>query len=118
MQVRMKNPGSVLPDAMTAINALYKATYSAGVASSTLELVHLRASQINGCSACVKSAGSSYRASRPGPPCGCGQRPWRDLTLSPNVQFLEPSQLIDHVIRPLRLLPKAFQHCDISAGVM
>ena len=55
MQARMNNPATVLPDAMTAINALYKATHSAGVASATLDLVHLRASQINGCSACVDS---------------------------------------------------------------
>jgi AhpD family alkylhydroperoxidase len=53
MQARMNNPAMVLPDAMPAINALYKATHSAGVAPATLELVHLRASQINGCSFCV-----------------------------------------------------------------
>jgi AhpD family alkylhydroperoxidase len=61
MQARMNNPAMVLPDAMTAINALYKATHSAGVASSTLELVHLRASQINGCSACVDSGARSAK---------------------------------------------------------
>ncbi|EFE64951.1 conserved hypothetical protein [Streptomyces viridosporus ATCC 14672] len=33
------------------------------------------------------------------------QRPWRALTLSPKVQFFEPSQLMDHVMRPLRLVP-------------
>jgi AhpD family alkylhydroperoxidase len=53
MQARMNNPAMLLPDTMTAINALYKAAHSAGVASATLELVHLRASQINGCSPCV-----------------------------------------------------------------
>jgi AhpD family alkylhydroperoxidase len=38
-----------------AVVALNKASESGGVPSSTLELVHLRVSQINGCSACVDS---------------------------------------------------------------
>ena len=53
MTARMKNPAYVLPDAMKGINAIFKATNSGGVAHETLELVHLRASQINGCGACV-----------------------------------------------------------------
>jgi AhpD family alkylhydroperoxidase len=53
MQARMKSPAYVLPDALKAINLLHKAAQSAGVPLATLELVHLRASQINGCSACV-----------------------------------------------------------------
>lgn len=43
----------VLPDAMPAIQALMKATSRGGVPQATLELVHLQANQINGCSACV-----------------------------------------------------------------
>jgi AhpD family alkylhydroperoxidase len=43
----------ILPDAMKAVQALNAATAKGGVPSATLELVHLRASQINGCSACV-----------------------------------------------------------------
>lgn len=53
MQSRMKNPAMVLPDAMKGIQNLYKAMYQGGVPQQLLELVHLRASQINGCSACV-----------------------------------------------------------------
>ncbi|OPC79298.1 alkylhydroperoxidase [Embleya scabrispora] len=53
MSARMKNPAMVLPDAMKGIQAIYKAMYSGGVSQEILELVHLRASQINGCSACV-----------------------------------------------------------------
>ncbi|MFH8385417.1 carboxymuconolactone decarboxylase family protein [Kitasatospora sp. NPDC018058] len=49
----MKNPAMVLPDAMKGIQNIYKAVYQGGVCPRTLELVHLRASQINGCSACV-----------------------------------------------------------------
>jgi AhpD family alkylhydroperoxidase len=51
----MPNPADVLPGTMNAINALYKAAHSADVPSTVLELVHLRASQINGCSPCVDS---------------------------------------------------------------
>ena len=55
MQARMKNPAIILPDAMQGIQNLYKAMNQGGVPQQTLELVHLRASQINGCSACVDS---------------------------------------------------------------
>ena len=53
MPARMKHPAMVLPDAMQAIQALQAATENGGVPATTLGLVHLRASQINGCSACV-----------------------------------------------------------------
>jgi AhpD family alkylhydroperoxidase len=53
MQARMKNPVFVLPDAMQAMMALNKAIEEAGVPFAILKLVHLRASQINGCSVCV-----------------------------------------------------------------
>lgn len=53
MQARMKNPAEILPDAVTALQALPAAAYKGGVPPKTLALVHLRASQINGCSFCV-----------------------------------------------------------------
>src|SRR6266568_458535 len=59
MQTRMSNPATILPDATNAIQALLKATRTGGVPSATLELVHLRASQINGCSFCVDSGARS-----------------------------------------------------------
>ena len=54
MQARMKNPAMIVPDAMQALHALNAATEKAGVPATTLGLVHLRASQINGCSFCVE----------------------------------------------------------------
>jgi len=57
----MSNPAMILPDAMNAIQALLKATRKGSVPSATLELVHLRASQINGCSFCVDSGARSAR---------------------------------------------------------
>lgn len=59
MQARMKNPATIVPGAMDAIQALIASTYAGGVPSSTLHLVHLRASQINGCHLCVDS-GTCY----------------------------------------------------------
>src|SRR3989442_14688615 len=64
MQARMTNPAMVLPDALKAIQNLTKATSKGGVPQQTMELVHLRASQINGCSACVY--GGAVSAKRAG----------------------------------------------------
>src|SRR5258708_6253683 len=61
MQARMSNPATILPDAMNAILTVFKATKKGGVPEATLELVHLRASQINGCSFCVDSGARSAK---------------------------------------------------------
>jgi AhpD family alkylhydroperoxidase len=61
MQARMSNPATILPDASEGIQSLLKATYKGGVPRATLELVHLRASQINGCSFCVDSGARSAK---------------------------------------------------------
>src|SRR6266700_1249549 len=53
MQARMKNIATIVPDAVKALQALAKSAEKNGVPSKTLGLVHLRASQINGCSVCV-----------------------------------------------------------------
>ncbi|MCY1016988.1 carboxymuconolactone decarboxylase family protein [Pyxidicoccus sp. MSG2] len=53
MQARMKNPAMLHPEALQALMALAKALKQGGVPAHTLELVHLRASQINGCAFCV-----------------------------------------------------------------
>jgi AhpD family alkylhydroperoxidase len=62
MPRRMKNPAVVIPGAMEAIQKLNQAVHqSAGVPATTLALVHLRASQINGCSACVQAGAAQAR---------------------------------------------------------
>ncbi|GAB3767183.1 carboxymuconolactone decarboxylase family protein [Microlunatus parietis] len=53
MEARMKNPGFAVPGAMEGIQKLVKAIHSTGTDNELLELIALRASQINGCSACV-----------------------------------------------------------------
>ena len=52
MTARMTNPAFAVDGAMDALNALSKAISSAGPPIGR-ELVHLRASQINGCCVCV-----------------------------------------------------------------
>jgi AhpD family alkylhydroperoxidase len=50
MQARMKHPVMIVPDAMRALYVLEASAKKGGVPSRTLDLVHLRTSQINGCS--------------------------------------------------------------------
>lgn len=61
MTARMKNPASILPDSVQGIQSIIKAAYDAGVPRPTMELAHLRASQINGCSPCVYSGAISAK---------------------------------------------------------
>lgn len=53
MKTRIQNPASVLPEALEAFQKLGRLPKQTGVPASTLALVTLRASQINGCSVCV-----------------------------------------------------------------
>ena len=53
VQARMSNPALMVPDALEALLALDKSTHHADVSDVTRKLVHLRASQINGCGVCV-----------------------------------------------------------------
>ena len=60
---RMTNPAMLLPGAYEAIQALIQSTRKGGVPQETLELVHLRTSQINGCSFCVDMGWNSAKKS-------------------------------------------------------
>lgn len=53
MQARMENPALRVPGALTALTSLSAAAASTGLDATLLELVHLRASQINNCGVCV-----------------------------------------------------------------
>ena len=53
MQARMSNPAMIVPDVMPVLQSLGKVVKQAGVPARTLDLVHLRISQINGCSTCL-----------------------------------------------------------------
>jgi AhpD family alkylhydroperoxidase len=53
MQARIKNPALTVPGALDAAQKLGASAHTAGLPETTLQLVDLRASQINGCSVCV-----------------------------------------------------------------
>ena len=54
MQARMTHPVFVVPAALKALTAYSRAAEGLGVPAETIEMIHLRASQINGCSVCVE----------------------------------------------------------------
>jgi AhpD family alkylhydroperoxidase len=53
MQPRIESPALTLPGVMAALQRLGVAANKAGVPETTLYLIELRASQINGCSVCA-----------------------------------------------------------------
>jgi AhpD family alkylhydroperoxidase len=53
MEARMTHPAFVVPGAMPAMQALSEAIHSVGLSTGLLEILNLRASQINGCSVCT-----------------------------------------------------------------
>jgi AhpD family alkylhydroperoxidase len=62
MEARMKNPAAVLTGAWQGIGQVNQAIKDGGLPDETFELVHLRVSQINGCSACVAAAAKSSQS--------------------------------------------------------
>lgn len=54
MEPRMTNPALMVPGALDALYALGGAAKQTSVPARTLDLVYLRASQINGCSLCAE----------------------------------------------------------------
>jgi len=62
MESRMKHPVFVVPEAMQALHALGKAVHKTGLSPQLIELVNLRASQLNGCSVCVEMHSRSLKA--------------------------------------------------------
>jgi AhpD family alkylhydroperoxidase len=53
MSRRMPSPVMVVPDALATLLGLSDVIKKAGLPQQTLDLVHLRTSQINGCAACI-----------------------------------------------------------------
>jgi AhpD family alkylhydroperoxidase len=64
MQPRIENPALTVPGAMEALQMLGVAARSAGVPASTLYLIEVRASQINGCSVCLDMHSRELKAAR------------------------------------------------------
>lgn len=57
----MTNPATLMPDAVTGVQQIFKAMHQGGADPALLELIHLRVSQINGCSACVHGGVANAR---------------------------------------------------------
>lgn len=53
LKARMNHPVMIIPEAMQAMQALGASARKGGVPERTLQMIELRASQINGCSVCV-----------------------------------------------------------------
>ena len=53
VEARANHPAFAVPDAFEALQALAKAINKTGISPKTLELINLRASQINGCGVCA-----------------------------------------------------------------
>jgi AhpD family alkylhydroperoxidase len=53
MKARISNPAVVVPGALEALQALGAAASKSSLPKATIDLVHMRASQINGCSVCL-----------------------------------------------------------------
>ncbi len=78
MQARMKNPALVVPDAFQALQALAAAVEKSGLPKRTIELVHLRASQINGCGVCLDMHSKLMKAHGESDERMFGVAAWRD----------------------------------------
>ncbi|WP_329051028.1 carboxymuconolactone decarboxylase family protein [Streptomyces violaceus] len=61
MRARMTNPAYVLPGAMKGIGGIFQAIGESGLRQELAEIVGLRASQINGCGACVHGHTANLR---------------------------------------------------------
>ena len=80
MQARMKQPVLIVPAALQALLTLSSTTKDLGVPDTTIYLIHLRASQINGCSYCVDMHARELREAGETPQRVAGVAAWRDAT--------------------------------------
>ncbi|HEX3791554.1 MAG TPA: carboxymuconolactone decarboxylase family protein [Pseudonocardiaceae bacterium] len=54
MRARMNHPAMVVPQVMPTLLALSAAVTDTGLSRTTIELVNLRVSQLNGCAVCLR----------------------------------------------------------------
>lgn len=78
MQARMKNPGLVL-NVNEPIQQIIAEIQGAGVEQATLDLVHMRASQINGCGWCVQYGARAMRKAGESEDRMATVAAWRDV---------------------------------------
>ena len=78
MEARMTNPALSVPGALDALQALATAAGHGGVPETTVQMVHLRASQINGCSVCVQMHARDLKKAGESDERIWGVAAWRD----------------------------------------
>jgi AhpD family alkylhydroperoxidase len=78
MSPRIKNIASTSPEALQALLAFGAAADRGGVPQITHGLMHLRASQINGCAACIEFAVDALQKARERPERLLTVAAWRD----------------------------------------
>jgi AhpD family alkylhydroperoxidase len=106
VQPRIENPVMTVPGAMQALQRFSATTKHAGVPETTLILVALRASQINGCSVCVDMHTRELQAA--------GESDARILTVS---AWRETSYFTDAERAALALTEAATRLADRSDAV-
>jgi AhpD family alkylhydroperoxidase len=78
LKARMNHPVMIFPEAMQALLTLGEITKKGGIPEKTLELIHLRASQINGCSVCVDMHSRNLKKAGESEERIFGVAAWRD----------------------------------------
>lgn len=78
MKARMTNPAYVLPGALKGIGTMFQAIGESGLSHELTEIVGLRASQINGCGACVHGHVANLRKAGTSEERIAGVVAWRD----------------------------------------
>jgi AhpD family alkylhydroperoxidase len=79
MENRIDNPAITVPGALRALQGLADAARPAGIPETTLQLVQLRASQINGCGVCIDMHSRELRYAGEGDARIFTVAAWRDV---------------------------------------
>jgi len=80
MQARIKSPALTTPGLREALMQISKVADSTGIPRATLELVHVRVGQINGCSVCVDMHTRSMRKHGETDARICSVSTWREAS--------------------------------------
>ncbi len=78
MQARITNLPALVPDAVKRLVAFSRTAQNAGVPETTANLIHLRASQINGCSVCTEMHAQDMKKAGESDERVFGVAAWRD----------------------------------------
>ena len=78
LKPRMAPSPELMPEVVQHIQGLYAAAFKGGVSPKTIALMHLRISQINGCSFCVNSGSKEALERKETPERVYSVAAWRD----------------------------------------